>query len=65
MIKYKLSTQNNIDLLSPQFKSSVLTLIKFLQRKDPKHPKVVKIKRIEEKVLAKIVDVEKIKQKKK
>lgn len=58
MIQYKLNVNNNIELLGRQFKTSISVLITNLQRQNPKHPKVVKIEQIREKVLSKLAKVQ-------
>lgn len=61
MIKYQFNANNNMELLSLQFKSSILILIKNLQQQNPKHPKVVKIEKIQKTVLSKIEKIRKLK----
>ncbi|MEI8631332.1 hypothetical protein P4S72_02825 [Vibrio sp. PP-XX7] len=45
MIKYKLSLDDDINLLTSQFKSSIAVVFRNLQRQDPNHPKLSNIKK--------------------
>ncbi len=62
MIKYKLNVHSDLNLLTPQFNTSILVLMNNLQQQNPKHPKLVKIAAIQKIVLEKIAAVEQEKQ---
>ncbi|SHO59021.1 hypothetical protein [Vibrio quintilis] len=54
MIKYKLSIDDDINMLTSQFKSSIAVVFKNLQRQDPNHPKLTNIKKVQGMVLSKL-----------